>query len=50
MNKHFIVSLIKSVIRIAACYAGFYRIDYFLVGFAFAELLGIVEEVVDSRK
>ena len=50
MNNHLIISFIKSVIRIASCYAGFYKIEYFLTGFAFAELLGIVEEIVDTRK
>ena len=50
MNNHCIVSFIKSGIRIASCYAGFYNIEYFLIGMAFAELLGIVEELADTRK
>jgi hypothetical protein len=51
---HFYVSLVKSLIRIAACIIpiciGLDKGIYvFLVGFAVAELLGIAEEIFDKR-
>jgi len=48
---HLILSLIKSVIRIVGCFVGAYT-GNFPLGFmilAFAEALGVTEELVDKR-
>lgn len=46
---HKSVSIAKSIIRLAACVSGILSFTYFCVGFALAELLGILEELVDKR-
>ena len=53
MLNHFSVSLFKSFLRIAGCVTALYtpnRTDVFALCFLIAEILGIVEEIVDKRK
>ena len=59
MNKHFKVSLIKSLIRILGCAAACILIAFNQVlsciltigiSLSIAELLGILEEIMDERK
>lgn len=49
---HFMVSLVKSIIRIISCIGSLVtaNIFYMALGFIVAEILGIVEELVDKRK
>jgi uncharacterized MnhB-related membrane protein len=49
---HFIISLVKSLIRIAACIVAIFQKDILslAIGFGVAEILGILEEVADKRK
>jgi len=45
-NTHFILSMIKSVIRLGACILlGYSFIQQAAFAFAFAEMLGIIEEL-----
>lgn len=48
---HFLVSLGKSILRIGACVWTAITADVVIlaVGFVLAEVLGIVEELVDKR-
>ena len=48
VNKHFIISFMKSTIRIVSCVCALMgdRVDLIAFGFLFAELLGIVEELM----
>lgn len=48
---HLVVSLIKSIVRIGSCLVAIacHRFDFGLWGIACAEILGIVEELVDKR-
>ena len=50
--NHFIVSIVKSIIRIVACIVAIMYTSLFLfaLGFLVAEILGILEEVFDKRK
>lgn len=59
INKHFKVSIIKSLIRILGCVAAcilvaFNHILYCIltlgISLSIAELLGILEEIMDERK
>ena len=45
-NSHFWISIVKSIIRVGACYALF-RVDFSVAAglFAIAEALGIAEEI-----
>lgn len=48
--NHFNVSLVKSILRIIACYfLAYYDVQTAAILLAVAELLGIVEEIVDHR-
>ncbi len=49
---HFLISLVKSLLRIGACvWTGLTgNIVVLAVGFGIAEILGILEEIVDKRK
>lgn len=49
---HFLISVAKSALRILACLLTIFQKDvmYLAVGFGIAEVLGILEEVVDKRK
>lgn len=48
---HFIISLIKSILRIIGCIlAVIYSIKLGFLLFGIAEILGIAEEIVDKRK
>lgn len=51
-KDHFVLSLWKSIIRIAGCIACLFTKDILILAlfFLFAEALGIVEELVDKRK
>ena len=50
INGHFIISMIKSVLRIAGCIFGIvFGIKFLAILFLIAEVLGIFEEVVDNR-
>lgn len=56
-REHFIVSTIKSVLRIGGCTIALLNINnidisiaYLSISFLIAEILGILEEVVDKRK
>jgi len=45
-NSHFIISIIKSLIRFCGCWALWdYSLGSAAIFFAFAELLGIAEEI-----
>ena len=48
VNKHFIISCIKSGIRIVSCIAAliFKTFGVFVIGLLIAEVLGIVEELL----
>lgn len=46
VNKHFIISIIKSSVRMLGCILGFINPLYVFVLFFIAELLGIVEEIL----
>ena len=48
VNKHFIISCMKSTIRIVSCVCALASdsLDIIAFGFLFAELLGIVEELM----
>lgn len=48
---HFYVSVVKSIIRILSCVGTiiFSNVRLLGVGFLLAELLGVVEELVDYR-
>lgn len=48
---HFLVSLGKSILRIGACVWTAITVDVVIlaIGFVLAEVLGIVEELVDKR-
>lgn len=48
---HYYVSLIKSIVRIVSCICSYMAGDVFILalGFGGAEVLGIVEEVLDER-
>ena len=48
---HLIVSIVKSSIRIGSCITAFWdgNIKILALGFGVAEILGIVEELVDAR-
>lgn len=48
---HFLISLVKSILRIGACVWTVVSKDVAVlaIGFGIAELLGILEEVVDKR-
>jgi len=50
--KHYNVSMAKSVIRIISCILAAYTMNVVVlaVGMGIAELLGVLEEVVDRRK
>lgn len=57
MNKHLQVSVIKSIVRIVGCVLAIIFANTPVVGiilialfFIIAELLGVVEELVDTRK
>lgn len=52
MNNHFIVSCIKSIIRIASCIITLVMgsIVPLAIGFIAAEVLGVLEEIVDKRR
>lgn len=48
--NHFNISMIKSVLRIIACYfLAYYDVQTAAIILAVAELLGIAEEVVDHK-
>lgn len=51
MFKHYNVSLLKSAVRISSCiWAGVTgSVSILAAGFLVAEVLGIVEEIVDKR-
>lgn len=48
VNKHFVISCIKSIVRICACILAlvFKTLAVFAIGILVAELLGIVEELL----
>jgi len=48
---HFWISMIKSILRIVGCLSYFINKDllFFVILFALAEGLGIIEEIVDKR-
>lgn len=48
---HFYTSIAKSIVRITGCFVTLYAKDIapMAVAFLFAEILGIVEEVLDDR-
>lgn len=49
--SHFIISLIKSFLRIGGCisYIINEKVGYVVLAFLFAEILGIAEELMDKR-
>ncbi len=49
---HLLVSVTKSLLRIASCVVAFRtgNVKYLALGFLIAELLGIAEELVDKRE
>lgn len=48
---HLLISIAKSIIRIGSCTASlvFGMFSILVAGFLVAELLGVVEEIVDKR-
>jgi hypothetical protein len=48
---HLLISLIKSVIRIISCVIAYlmHTWEVIAIGFVIAELLGVIEELVDKR-
>lgn len=49
-NGHFVVSILKSILRLVGCFVALTYLDWGIMLFAIAELLGIVEEIVDKRR
>ncbi len=51
-DRHRHISFAKSIIRIALCIASIVILDVLpmAIGFVIAEVLGILEELVDDRK
>jgi hypothetical protein len=51
-KEHFVTSITKSLIRILGCAVAYITssVEVFAIIFALAEILGIVEELVDERK
>jgi len=49
---HLIVSISKSILRIGSCVFayGMNNVKYLAIGFLVAEILGIIEELVDKRE
>ena len=49
---HLIVSISKSFLRIFSCILayGTHNVEYLALGFLIAEILGVLEELVDKRK
>jgi len=48
VNKHFIISIVKSAIRISSCIVAiqFNTWQILAIGFVVAEILGVVEEIL----